>query len=64
MMGSSTCWKGRTESGFRSTSGVPLSAALTQSGMMRSGAKSPPPITFPALAVLTATPCSFRKERT
>ena len=43
---------------------LPADAARTQSGMMRSAAKSPPPITLPARQVLTAIPFSCRKHLT
>ena len=37
--------------GLRTIMVFPAAAALTQSGMILSAAKSPPPITFPARAV-------------
>ena len=39
-----------------------LSSALRKSGISRSFEKSPPPITFPALAVATEIPESAKKE--
>ena len=41
---------------------VPAPAARTQSGIIRSLAKSPPPITFPARAVDIATSLPSKKE--
>ena len=41
------------EFGFLIITGLPDMAALTQSGIILSFAKSPPPITLPALAVET-----------
>lgn len=40
----------------------PFSTALTQSGMILSLAKSPPPITLPALDVETATLPSVKND--
>ena len=39
-----------------------VSTALTQSGIIRSAAKSPPPITFPARAVDAEIPNSLKKN--
>ena len=50
------------EKGFLTTISSSFSMALTQSGMILSSAKSPPPITFPARAVDIATSDSLKKE--
>ena len=56
--GSSTCCHGRTASGLRITTASPAAHARIMSGTSRSGAQSPPPITFPARAEATPTRCS------
>ena len=50
------------ECGLRTTISSFLIAALTQSGTILSLAKSPPPITLPALAVDTDTSISLKNE--
>ena len=44
--------------GLRTGTGRPAPRARMASGTMRSVAQSPPPMTFPARAVATATPCA------
>ena len=41
--------------------GITWRQARTASGSRRSAAQSPPPITLPARAVATATPCAAKK---
>lgn len=50
------------EYGLRTIIGWFLIVALTQSGMIRSLAKSPPPITLPALAVEMAGAAGSEKN--
>ena len=56
--GSSTCCHGRTARGLRTGMGRRAASAAMASGTIRSFAQSPPPTTFPARALATATPCS------
>ena len=46
--GSNTCCQGRVDFGLRKRIGDPSSIARMQSGIIRSNAQSPPPITLPA----------------
>ena len=52
--------QGRTADGRRIRSVSPVDHARTTSGMSRSSDQSPPPMTFPARAVATATPFALR----
>jgi len=54
--GSKTCCQGRVDSGCLITTGLFLIHALTASGIIRSSAQSPPPITFPARVLATYGP--------
>ena len=61
--GLTTCCHGRTLVGFLTITGLPSTAAITTSGVRRYLAQSPPPMTFPARAVPTATPRLIRESR-
>ena len=49
--GSNTCCQGLVDSGFLNITFSPFAQDLIQSGIILFGAQSPPPITFPALAI-------------